>query len=206
MSGAFHFLFLVLLAVTPAATAKAETPAERTARFVNDFDPGGGIALTPMIEHRDQALIRRLVFARDPYFAKAWRLSGDDVLRTGPDRVTVARVRLAPGERERLFIMVTTVGACGARFCTADFYVSKGGRWVRDFSVSGDGALGKGWVWTLTVPIVGRFFDHKAEKYAEPTIIDPNYNNVWPIFIWRYAGIVWDGREWALFCWYACDK
>jgi hypothetical protein len=192
--------FVVLVAVTLAVTANAETPAERTRRFLTDFDPGGGIALQRMIDSPDRALARRLLFAIDPYFAETWRLSRDDPSRLGPDLIAMARFRIAPKERERLFIMVTTPGACTFRACPANVFVRKGRRWVRDFTVWGAGSEGEGWISILAEPIVGRFFDLKTEKHAEPTIIEPN-NNGRPVFIWRYEGVVWDGRDWAPFCW-----
>lgn len=194
-----------VLAVTFAVTASAETPAERTARFVVDFDPGDGIALKPMIGHPDRRLALRLAYAQDPYLLEARRYPIGDTSRIGPEHIVAGRKRLAPREQERLFVAVSHFTQCALRFCQVYVFVRKGTRWILDFTLTGLNFGDEVYASILTEPIIGRFFDLKTEAYAEPTIIEPN-NNGRPVFIWRYEGVVWDGRDWAPFCWHACRR
>jgi hypothetical protein len=193
---------LALFAVTLAVAAKAETPAERTVRFLSEFAPGDEVTLKPIVGHPDRALAERLVLA-DPHIREAWRRPKHDPHRIGPEHIVAGRARLAPNETERLFILVKATYGCSHYACSVDVYVRRKGKWKLDFELSGHRATDGGFAPILTQPIVGRFFDLKSEKYAEPTIIEPN-NNGRPVFIWRYEGVVWDGRDWAPFCWQAC--
>jgi hypothetical protein len=191
---------LWLFATLTGTPAAAETPAERAKRYATDFDPSGGLALRPMRGNPDARMALRLLFARIPHLDEFWNLPEDDPSRFGPEHVSIGRHRLAPGETERLFVMVSKIGFCAFRYCSAEVFVRRGGRWRYDFVVGGAGGSDGGWVSILTEPIVGRYFDSKLGGYAEPTIVEP-YSNGRPVFIWQFNGLVWDGREWAPFCW-----